>query len=366
MSEVRNKLCLTISLDSSDYRQCEQLAHEAEIALFHAIVVSEKSGLKLENRDRSSAVALEPFSLLAALSASTMSIGLIAEVHAAYNEPYHIARKLASLDYISGGRAGCHIVAGPEDAARNFDRADKRGIYPRSYEAAAVTEFVEALKQLWDSWDDEALVYDKRAGTQINPGKVREIDYIGRHYAVKGPLNIARPPQGHPPVIYTLSDENSRFYAAKEADMVISSLRSLEEAALLYADMRVRMERNGRAKGECLIMAELSPLVADTAREARELERTLQEESSAKAANRSALAGTAMEIADWIETRFRCGAADGFHIMQPACQDHFARFTRHVIPELQNRGLFRACNKEAILRANLGLARPENVFSTLR
>ncbi|MBD2870557.1 LLM class flavin-dependent oxidoreductase [Paenibacillus arenilitoris] len=359
------KLILTAALDGPDYARCVRQAQIAEQAGFHAVVAPESSDFRLGGNGEPEA-ALEPFSLLAALSAGTASIGLIAEVHAAYNEPYHIARKLGALDYMSRGRAGCHIAPGPAAAAGNFGRTGEGGPGPRLLEAeAAATEFAEALRLLWDSWEDDALVYDKRAGVQMDEGKVREIDYAGRYYAVKGPLNIARPPQGQPPVLFAVTGARGRSAAAKEADAAVAPLLSTAEAALMRADMRARMVRNGRRAEDLRLLAELCPVVAETNEEARELEHRLRQAFGA-ASERLIFAGTAAAVADRIEAWFRQEAIDGFHIAPLPRPDLLPAFAAKVVPELRRRGLFRAGGETSTLRSGLGLARPNNVFATLK
>jgi len=370
-AKAPRKLLLTAQLDGADYGQCVRMARAADRALLHAVVVPERIGTAA---GESGAASLEPFTLLSALSAATERIGLVAEVHAAYSEPYHIARKLAALDYLSGGRAGCSIAAGPAAAAQLYGRTGRSGRSPGCYGAAAVTEFAEALKRLWDSWEDDALIYDKQSGAQTASGKVRAIDYAGRYYAVKGPLNVARPPQGYPVVLCAATDEDGRRAAVREADVAVAALRSIGEAALWHADMRASLQRIGRSAGSCRLLAELHPVVAESRREAEELKRTMSQASGCGAAELPACAGTAVEVADRIEAWFRSGLVDGFHVVQPDT-DQLERFAALVVPELQSRGLFRDRGEgegdgmnsgTGTLRAGLGLERPNNRFAASR
>ncbi|MBB3111425.1 FMN-dependent oxidoreductase (nitrilotriacetate monooxygenase family) [Paenibacillus phyllosphaerae] len=364
---------------------------------------------------------LEPFTQLAALASRTKHIGLIATVGTTYNEPFHVARKFASLDHISKGRAGWNIVTGSGSAAHNFGR-DEHPEHALRYEEA--DEFVEVTKQLWDSWEDDAVINDKSAGTRIVGSKVHTIDYEGKHYNVKGPLSIARPPQGYPVLVQAGSSETGKEFAAKVAEAIFTAHQSIGSAQAFYQDVKSRLAKYGRTPDQLKILPGVSPIIADTVAEAKEIENQLFEYINKDGAvkrlserlgidlsdhpldepitldgarstdevngNKSrhqlivdliqdenltlrqvinrlggarghfTFTGTPLQLADLIESWFLNGAADGFNVMPQIYPSGLERFVDKVIPELQNRGLFRTEYEGRTLRENLGLARPAN------
>jgi len=364
---------------------------------------------------------LEPFTQLAALASRTKHIGLIATVGTTYNEPFHVARKFASLDHISKGRAGWNIVTGSGSAAENFSR-EEHPEHSLRYEEA--DEFVEVAKQLWDSWEDDAVLNDKASGTRIDRSKVHKIDYKGNYYSVQGPLNIARPPQGYPVLVQAGSSESGREFAAKVAEVIFTAHQSIGSAQAFYSDVKSRLAKYGRTPDQLKILPGISPILADTVSEAKEIENQLfefvnkdgaikrlserlgidlsdypldkplslegvrqtdevngnksrhqlildliQDENLtlkqlvnrlAGARGHFTFTGTPLQLADVIETWFLNGAADGFNVMPQIYPSGLEVFVDKVIPELQNRGLFRTAYEGQTLRENLGLARPAN------
>lgn len=398
-----------------DVRYYKELAQLAEQGLFDSLFLADGYYGRTANK-------LEPFTLLSALAMVTERIGLIATVGTTYNEPFHVARKFASLDHISGGRAGWNIVTtGTEATADNFGFAQhpEHGL---RYEIAE--EFVEAAKQLWDSWEDDAVVFDKSSGVNIVPGKVFEIHFRGKTYSIKGPLNIPRPPQGYPVLVQAGSSESGRELAAKTAEVVFTAHQTLEESQSFYADVKARLAKYGRTNDQLLILPGLSPILADTEAEAREIEEELnglinekraidslsgrlgidlsdsdpdgpipydrlpgvdaingrkgryqlvvdlaQRENLtirqitrrlAGARGHVTFTGTAVGLADLIEQWIGHYGADGFNLMPQLYPSGLRAFVDKVVPELQNRGLFRERYEGSTLRENLGLARPAN------
>lgn len=371
--------------------------------------------------------SLEPFTLLSALAAATKHIGLIATVETTYNQPFHVARKFASLDHISKGRAGWNIVTGAGPAAEQFSKGQHPEHHER-YESAE--EFVEIVKGLWDSWEDDAVRNDKINGILIDPAKVRTLDYAGKHYRVKGPLNIARPPQGYPVLVQAGSSETGKAFAAKVAEVIFTAQLTFGEAQAFYKDVKSRLAAFGRTADKLKILPGLSPILADTEAEAKDIEDQLFDLIDHKGAtkrlsdrlgidlsqhslddlvsldgahstdqvngmksrhqlildliereqptlrqliNRLAGArghftftGTPLQLADEIEKWFRNGAADGFNLMPQIYPSGLEQFVDKVIPELQNRGLFRTSYEEKTLRGHLGLARPANTSQLLQ
>jgi len=360
----------------------------------------------------------EPLTLLSALAASTDRIGLIATASTTYNEPYHLARKFASLDHLSGGRAGWNIVTSAgEDEARNFNRAG-RPDHELRYERA--TEFVEVVKRLWDSWDDDALVIDKESGIFADTDLIAPIDHVGQHFQVRGPLNTPRPVQGHPLLVQAGSSETGKEYAARYAEAVFTAQQTFEEGKAFYDDVKARAARYGRTPDEIKILPGISPIIGRTEAEAHEREALLNSlitpdygvaqlsklldhdlrpypldgplpdvgtytegaqsrfdlvtglarrenltirqliERLAGGRGHRVFAGTPEQVADQIEHWFTGGAADGFNIMPPTLPGGLTDFVDLVVPELQRRGLFRTEYTGTTLREHYGLARPTN------
>ncbi|MCA0757399.1 LLM class flavin-dependent oxidoreductase [Paenibacillus sp. N4] len=370
---------------------------------------------------------LEPFTLLSALASVTSNIGLIGTVGTTYNEPFHVARKFASLDRISGGRSGWNIVTGHTDAtAFNFG---KESHLEHSERYRWAEEFVEVTKQLWDSWEEEALVFDKQSGVQFDESRLHEINYRGSVYAVKGPLNIPRPPQGYPVLVQAGSSESGKELAARTAEVIFTAQPTLHEGQAFYADVKGRLSKYGRSHELLLILPGFSPIIGDTAAEAQELEDELNafhdaNDAVAKLSERIGIdltgyaldgpippivdpkgidtvngsksrhqliidmlrsdpqltlrqvvnrlagarghltfTGTPIQVADVIEEWIQTHTADGFNLMPPIYPQGLDDFVDKVVPELQNRGLFRTAYEGSTLRENLGLAYPENSFA---
>jgi FMN-dependent oxidoreductase (nitrilotriacetate monooxygenase family) len=366
---------------------------------------------------------LEPFTLLSGLAAVTKHVGLIATVSTTYNEPYHVARKFASLDHLSGGRAAWNIVTGHSQA--DADNFGKPGHPELTKRYAIGDEFVEVAKQLWDSWEEDALIYDRESEVTLDSSKVHEINFKGEFYSVKGPLNIPRPPQGYPVLVQAGSSDSGRELAAKSAEVIFTAQQTLGAAQEFYADVKSRMAKYGRTPEQLVIMPGLSPIVADTEAEARDIEDeffsllnpkqalkrlsnyftvdlseysldslvpvdkakpygtittgiTSRQEVVVDAAirdkmtirefiSRSALGhghmaftGSVIQVADFIENWLRTEGADGFNILPHIFPGGLETFVDKVVPELQNRGIFRTAYEGKTLRENLGLARPVN------
>ncbi|TNJ68057.1 LLM class flavin-dependent oxidoreductase [Paenibacillus hemerocallicola] len=370
---------------------------------------------------------LEPFTLLSALAAVTEHIGLIGTVGTTYNEPYHVARKFASLDHISGGRAGWNIVTGHTDeTAYNFGRESH---LEHSKRYAYAGEFVEVTKRLWDSWEEDAFIADKQAGVQIDTGKLHEVGFQGSFYKVKGHLNIPRPPQGYPVLVQAGSSESGKELAAATAEVIFTAQPTLAEGQSFYADVKSRLAKYSRSPDQLVILPGLSPIIGDTAAEAQDIEDQLNAYTDVKEAverlserfgvdltgypvdgpiptrafeqakgietvngsksrhqlildlirkenltfrqlvNRLAggrghltFTGTPIQLADVIEQWLRERASDGFNVMPQIYPSGLEKFVDKVVPELQNRGLFRTGYEGTTLRDRLGLKRPANSF----
>ncbi|MFC8529723.1 LLM class flavin-dependent oxidoreductase [Nocardia sp. NPDC057227] len=368
---------------------------------------------------------LEPTVILTAVAVQTSRIGLIATASTSYNDPYNLARRFASVDWVSKGRAGWNIVTtAGADAARNFGLDDTPEHRVR-YERAA--EFVDVATKLWDSWADDAVVGDKALGIHADAEKVRAIGHRGEFFSVDGPLNVPRSPQGYPLLVQAGSSENGKNFAARYAEAVFTAQQTFEDAIAFYTDLKDRARRLGRDPDTIKILPGIVPVIGDTEEEAHALDAELArlispEYARAQLAERFKLpvealeldselpaelpsedeiegaksrftlivnlarrerltvreliarlgggrghrtiAGTPEQIADTIEDWFRRGAADGFNIMPAVLPSGLDRFVDRVVPILQERGLFRTEYTETTLRGHYGLDRPENRYDT--
>lgn len=364
------------------------------------------------------ATSFEPLTLLSALAMVTERIGLIATASTTFDEPYHIARRFASIDHISDGRAGWNIVttANP-DAALNFGRED---MMEHDARYARAREFYDVVTGLWDSWADDAWLRDKETGIFFDPAKMHELAHKGPHLSVKGPLNIARPVQGWPVIVQAGASEAGRQLAAETAEVIFGSSRTIEDGQHFYADMQRRLKAVGRDPGSLKILPGVLVVVGHTTEEARaklalldslvhpesslpnlsmrlgvdasqfDLDAPLPEipESNASQSGRATLVemarrdnltvrqlaqfvggygglqmvGTPAEIADQMQAWLEQEASDGFNVMFHSVPEGLDDFVNLVVPELQRRGIFRKAYEGRTLRDHLGLARPENQF----
>jgi alkanesulfonate monooxygenase len=361
-------------------------------------------------------VEMEPLTLLPALAVVTKHIGLATTASTTYNEPFNIARKFATLDLISNGRAGWNVVTSWSEAeARNFNR-EQHVDYDTRYARAA--EFVEVVKGLWDSWEEDAFPFDKQSGRFFDETKLHVLDHTGRFFSVRGPLNVGCLPQVHPVVVQAGASEQGRELAAATADIVYAVHPSKSVAQAFYADVKGRLDRYRRGADDLKILPALRPIVGRTAAEARAKYDRLQElldplvglarlnqtfgdlsaypldgpvpldklgpaelrSISAQLLERVrrqnptirqlyqevagmggfCLIGTPTDIADVMQDWFEDDACDGFNItpthLPGGCED----FVEMITPELQRRGLFRIEYEGRTLRENLGLKRPVN------
>ncbi|MGY1981326.1 LLM class flavin-dependent oxidoreductase [Nocardia gipuzkoensis] len=368
---------------------------------------------------------LEPTVILTAVAVQTSRIGLIATASTSYNDPYNLARRFSSVDWVSNGRVGWNIVTtAGADAARNFGLDDTPDHRLR-YEKAA--EFVEVATKLWDSWDDDAIVADKALGIHTDASKVRKIGHHGEFFKVDGPLNVPRSPQGYPVLVQAGSSEDGKNFAARYAEAVFTAQQTLEDGKAFYTDLKRRAVALGRDPETIKILPGIVPVIGDTEERARELDAELERLISPEYARRQlaahfklpieqldldselpddlpteddiqgaksrftlivnlarrerltlrqligrlgggrghrTFAGTPEQVADTIEHWFREGAADGFNIMPAVLPSGLERFVDQVVPILQQRGLFRTEYTETTLRGHYGLARPVNQYES--
>ncbi|TMJ24536.1 MAG: NtaA/DmoA family FMN-dependent monooxygenase, partial [Alphaproteobacteria bacterium] len=258
----------TYDMDFQGYAHITQVAEAAKfdcIFFQDTVGVSGSRALARGERARSKlsrTVKLEPTATLAALAMVTERIGLVATATTTYNEPYNIARRFMSIDHISGGRAGWNLVTSQiEDESENFG-FDQHMAHGERYERAE--EFYEVVTGLWDSWEDGGLLRDKQSGQYIDRDKIHFLDHVGKHFKVKGPLNITRSPQGWPVIAQAGSSEAGRDLAARTADVVFTAQTRIDEAKAFYADIKQRAAKYGRAPDDIKIMPGLTPVLGKT------------------------------------------------------------------------------------------------------
>ncbi|MCL8014788.1 LLM class flavin-dependent oxidoreductase [Streptomyces sp. AS02] len=399
------------------------LARIAERGTFDSLFLADGPQL-WNNLAQRPAGALEPLTLLTALATATEHIGLIATASTSYNSPYNLARKFASLDIVSGGRAGWNIVttAGAE-AARNFG-LDAEPAHAERYARAA--EFLDVAQKLWDSWEDDAVVADKAAGVWGDDAKIHPPRHRGTYFSVEGALNVPRTPQGYPLLVQAGSSEDGKQFAAQYAEAVFTAQQTIEDARAFYADLKARTADEGRDPDHIKVLPGIVPVIGSTEAEALAAEQALEdhivyahgvgrlesllqlepgaleldaelpadlpsEDAIEGAKSRYTLvvelarrerltvrqligrlgggrghltfAGTPEQVADAIETWFTQGAADGFNIMPPVLPSGLDAFVDHVVPILRARGLLRGeYGPRQTLRERYGLPRPANQY----
>ncbi len=399
------------------YRTLTRKAEEAKLDFVFfgdGLYISEKSHPNFLNR-------FEPLTLLAALAMETSHIGLAATLSTTYSDPFTVARQFASIDHISGGRAGWNIVTSPlEGSALNYSKSEHPA-HDLRYRMAH--EFLEVTKGLWDSWEDDAFIRDKESGQFFDPSKLHRVNYQGEFYSVQGPLTISRSKQGRPVLIQAGSSEAGKEFASRHADAVFTGQATMEEAVNFYQDVKGRAAKYGRRSDEILILPGCAPIVGETPEQAEEKYReianlvfiddalnylgryfndmdftqydldqpfpdlgdfgrngwesatdrikqlardenlTLRQMALRSTTPKPVFIGTPAQVANEMEAWFEAGAADGFMMNSAVLPDGFNNFVDQVLPLLKERGLFRVDYEADTLHGNLGLAIPENRFA---
>lgn len=366
-------------------------------------------------------VRFDPVTLVASLSAITKNIGFVATASTTYNEPFHIARKFSSLDHLNNGRSAWNVVTSYyESEASNFNQQSH---LDHSLRYKKATEFVEVVKGLWDSWEEDALVRDKKSGVFLVPDKLHTLDHKGKYYSVKGPLNSSRSPQGRPVIVQAGSSEDGINLAAQTADVIFTAQSTLKDAQAFYKKVKQKVVEYGRSPDDVKIMPGVSPYIGQTEEEALEkyeqlqqlitpeigldflseylgidvsgydLDGPLPEDIPETNGNQSRqqliidlakrenltiretylriagsrghrlIFGTPEQIADQLEEWIVNDAADGFNLMFSHFPNSIVDFTTTVVPILQKRGLFRTEYAGTTLRENLGLSKVENRYT---
>ncbi|KRB61986.1 monooxygenase [Rhizobium sp. Root708] len=405
-----------------NFSHMKEFVRKLEAAKFDAFFMADHLAvlnMPIEALKRSQTVtSFEPFTLLSALAAITDRIGLVATASTTFDEPYHVARRFASLDHISDGRAGWNIVttANP-DAALNFG-LEEHVEHGERYQRAR--EFYDVVTGLWDSFAEDAFARDVESGQFFDPARMHVLDHKGDEFSVRGPLNIARPPQGWPVIVQAGQSEPGRQLAAATAEVVFCSPRDLEAAKALYADIKGRMSAVGRDPLHLKILPAAFVVIGDTTEAAREKRARLDglvhydsaiaslsialghdasafdpdgplpdiPETNASKTGRAqvlklareeqltvrqlaqryggysglAFVGTAASIADEMEQWLVERGSDGFNVVFPYLPQGLDDVVNLLVPELQRRGLFRSEYEGTTLRDHLGLPRPANKF----
>ncbi|MEO3475284.1 LLM class flavin-dependent oxidoreductase [Roseomonas sp. CAU 1739] len=398
-----------------------RMARIAEAGKFDMFFMADTPALRINDLEAWSRYplftnVLEPLTALSAMAGSTEFLGFGGTATTSFNEPFNVARQFASLDHISGGRAAWNVVTtanayaagnfGPEPLAEHGDR------YARA------REFVLLVKKFWNTWEDDAFIFDREQGRIYDPAKLHPVIHDGAHFHIRGGLNIERTPQGQPVIIQAGASDSGKELAAETAEVVFGSAKTVEASRAYYSDLKGRMARYGREADEMCMLAGIPVIVAETAQEAddkywalqelmhpvvarqrlamdletdlsdlpfdqpippsripakpnlhtayfneivrmiREDNPTLLELARRYQRGSTTLRGTPKHVADTLEEWFTTGAADGFMFqfnLQPAGLEDFVRL---VVPELQRRGLFRSDYTGRTLREHFGLRRP--------
>ena len=217
---------------------------------------------------------LEPVTLLSALAVATTHLGLVATMTTSYNDPFNIARRLASLDLISGGRSGWNVVTSSDaGTAVNFSR-DEHFDYDTRY--ARGLEFVRVAQGLWDSYEADAFPRDRASRVFLDPSRQHALHHQGEHFQVAGPLNVSRSPQGQPVIFQVGDSEQGRDLGATIGEGIFTHAASVEQGQAFYNDLKGRAAAKGRDPEEIVIMPGVSVWVGDTDADARDIERDRQ------------------------------------------------------------------------------------------
>ncbi|GLW28579.1 NtaA/DmoA family FMN-dependent monooxygenase [Actinoplanes regularis] len=405
---------------SVDIRWYIARAQQAEAAKFDHVFIVDSQFITPDSPNHY-LNRLEPLTLLSAIAVHTSHIGLVGTLTTSYNDPFNIARRLASLDVISGGRAGWNVVAtGDGGTAGNYGRAEH---YDYTTRYGRALEHVRVVQGLWDSYEDDAFPRDKERGVFFDRSKQHPLNHTGEHFSVVGPLNLQRSPQGHPVIFQAGDSDEGRDLGASIAEAIFTHARTIEQGRAFAADLRARAAAKGRDPEQILIVPGISPIIAATDEEARAKEaelvggkdfdralkelgrpfgwhdfsrydldapfpdlgdlgdrsfRTQAERIKKLAADngftlrqvvrhsiesrRSPFVGSPLTVANEIQKWFEAGAFDGVNVTVTVPSE-FARFTDEVLPILRERGVARTEYESTTLRGNLGLPIPRNIHT---
>ncbi|WP_430790709.1 LLM class flavin-dependent oxidoreductase [Actinoplanes sp. G11-F43] len=405
---------------SVDIRWYIARAQQAEAAKFDHVFIVDSQFITPDSPNHY-LNRLEPLTLLSAVAVHTTHIGLVGTLTTSYNDPFNIARRLASLDVISGGRAGWNVVAtGDGGTAGNYGRKEH---YDYATRYGRALEHVRVVQGLWDSYEDDAFPRDKANGVFFDRSKQHALNHIGEHFQVVGPLNLQRSPQGQPVIFQAGDSDEGRDLGASVAEAIFTHAASIEEGVAFARDIRARAVAKGRDPEHILIVPGISPILGDTDEEAREREAAIiggksfdralkelgrpfgwhdfsrydldapfpelgdlgdrsfrtQAERIKKLARdngftlrqvvqhgiesrRSPFTGSPLTVANEIQKWFEAGAFDGINLTVTVPSE-FARFVDEVLPILRERGIARSEYESTTLRGNFGLPVPQNIHT---
>lgn len=409
---------------SIDMKALQKSAQIAEKGKFDIVFVADSLAINAESHPHI-LNRFDPIVQITALAAATEKIGLGATASTTYSEPYVLARQLLSVDHISNGRVAWNLVTTADatgQTALNFSKA-QHVEHDKRYERAE--EFIDVVKGLWDSWEDDAFVYDKENGVFYDPQKLHETNYKGEHLSVKGPLNIARSLQGYPVIVVAGASKPGQKLSSRVADAVFVHWDDLETAKVHYQELKAQVVENGRDPDQFVVFHGISPIVADTEEEAirryEELHHLVDPYEALKfvsgymgnvdfskysldtpvievefpvvnsiqsnfnellkiikrdnlkvgelytklfnSAKRDAFIGSAEQVADEMERWFNERACDGFMLQFPLLPRDLEAFVEKVVPILQQRGIFKEDYTGTTLREHLGVAKPVNQYA---
>lgn len=401
-----------------DFQRIKDMVQTAERGKFHTFFLADTLGYALEKDPKvlsltSNAARFEPFTLCSALAMVTSKIGLAMTASTTYSEPYNVARMFASLDHLSGGRAGWNIVTSTGEAAPHFNDF----VLARDERYERASEFYDVVSGLWDSMEDDAFLYDKESGRFMDPEKIHFLNHKGKYFSVEGPLNISRPPQGQPVIFQAGASPSGIAFAARAAELMFVYGLDLEPARELYRDIKSQVAAAGRNPDDVKILPSLGIVMGRTQEEADEklarldaladprigIERlkglidydltphdldgpvpdipqtqswskTMQDyylgiareqnltvrQLALVAMRFDTVAMSPERLVDFIEERITHEAADGFNLSFADANGSLEIVVDEVVPELQRRGLFHTDYEGSTLRENLGLPRPQN------
>jgi FMN-dependent oxidoreductase (nitrilotriacetate monooxygenase family) len=407
------------------FQHFAQMAQSAEAACFDLLFCADIATLwegSNESLCRLGTIArIDPYTLLSGLGAVTSRIGLVCTASTTYDEPFHVARRFASLDYATGGRAGWNLVTSAHEAeARNFGR-EMHLPKPERYRRAR--EFAAVVRGLWDSWEPDAFLRNKESALFFDPSKLHVLNHKGDYFSVQGPLNVPPSPQHHPIMVQAGASEDGKELAAETADVIFTASTNIEGAQKFYSDVKGRLAKYGRLPGDLKIMPGLNAVVGRTIEEAQEKHQALQDlipaavglkmlshymgvdlthlseddylpeipetqvgkitradlladlarrenltirqlyQRVAGARGHFQIVGTPETIVDMMQEWFERGAADGFNVMPSVFPCGLQDFIGMIMPELRRRGLYKSEYAGATLRDHLGLRLPKRRFS---
>lgn len=408
------------SIDIDFYRHLAQIAERGKFDIAFiadSLAINEDSHPNILNR-------FDPAILISALAGATSKIGLVATASTTYNEPFNLARQFMSIDHVSHGRVGWNVVTTGDATgltSQNFGR-EEHVEHDKRYERAE--EFLDVVQGLWDSWEDDAFVFNKETGQFFDSNKVHALQYKGQFFSVRGPLNIARSKQGQPVIVEAGASEPGQRLAARTAEVVFSHVKDFDKAQSFYKSLKGKLADYGRSESELHILQGISPIIGDTEEEVEKKYQQLQDlfipeqglrflsgylgkvdfsqytlDTPAREVHfphengiqshfermlsvidkenptlrelynllegsaRRDWVGTPEQIANQLEKWFLEGAADGFMLIAPLLPHGLEDFVDKVIPILQERGLFRLDYEGSTLREHLGLKNPNNRFT---